>query len=103
MYQLRWDDGVRKEDLVHQDRLKLTKAPDDATQRRAWFSKTRHAMESARDNEDDGLPDESLDNNSSTCITDMRAQQRANEDYHARRGSHYQAPMMGSAEHAARV
>ncbi|KAF9117262.1 hypothetical protein BG015_007080, partial [Linnemannia schmuckeri] len=61
-YQLRWGDGVPKEDLVHQDRLKLAKAPNDATQRKAWFSKTRFAMESVRDNNDDGLPDESLEN-----------------------------------------
>jgi transposase InsO family protein len=101
-YQLRWGDGVPKEDLVHQDRLKLAKAPDDVEQRKTWFHKTRHTMESVRDNEDDGLPDET-ESSDDRRVADMRAQQRATESYLARRQPEYQVPMMGSADEAARI
>jgi transposase InsO family protein len=102
-YQLRWGDGTPKEDLVHQDRLKLAQAPSDEVQRKIWFAKTKHTMEAARDNDDDGLPDDSFADADSRRAADMRAQQRATEEYLARRGPNYQAPMMGSAEDAARM
>jgi hypothetical protein len=102
-YQLRWGDGTPKEDLVHQDRLKLAQAPSDEVQRKIWFAKTKHTMEAARDNDDDGLPDDSFTDADSRRAADMRAQQRATEEYLARRGPNYQAPMMGSAEDAARM
>jgi transposase InsO family protein len=37
-YQLRWGDGALKEDLVHQDRLKSARAPDDEAHRKIWCS-----------------------------------------------------------------
>jgi len=102
-YQLRWGDGTPKEDLVHQDRLKIAVAPSDEAQRKVWFARTKHTMEAARDNDDDGLPDDFFEDADSRRVVDMRTQQRATEEYHARRGPNYQAPMMGSAADAARV
>ncbi|KAF8923477.1 hypothetical protein BGZ47_004727, partial [Haplosporangium gracile] len=102
-YQLRWGDGMPKEDLVHQDRLKIAQAPSDEAQRKVWFARTKHTMEAARDNDDDGLPDDVFADADSRRVADMRSQQRATEEYHARRGPNYQAPMMGSAADAARV
>ncbi|KAF9535942.1 hypothetical protein EC957_001346, partial [Mortierella hygrophila] len=60
-------------------------------------------MEAAHDSDDDGLPDDFFEDAESRRVTDMRTQQRATEEYHARRGPNYQAPMMGSAADAARV
>ncbi|KAF9109386.1 hypothetical protein BGX30_008428, partial [Mortierella sp. GBA39] len=102
-YQLRWGDGTPKEDLVHQDRLKIAQGPSDEAQRKVWFARTKHTMEAARDNDDDGLPDDFFQDAESRRVTDMHMQQRATEEYHTRRGPDYQAPMMGSAADATRI
>ncbi|GJJ75631.1 putative transposase [Entomortierella parvispora] len=103
-YQLRWGDGELKTDLVHQDRLKRAYPPDEASARRAWVTKTKHTMEQANDNSDDGLPIESRTEEEQR-VEEALALRTANEDYLARRDQlgTYEPPMMGSAAEAARV
>ena len=78
-YQLKWGDGELKMDLVHQDRLKVAHGPDDATQRKIWFAKTRQAMEALRDNSEDPWPvdDESRDEQ----VADFHTRRSAHEAY----------------------
>ncbi|KAF9402972.1 hypothetical protein BGZ94_004762 [Podila epigama] len=104
-YQLKWGDGELKEDLVHQDRLKLAKVPEGESVRKAWFAKTRRLMEALRDNSDDGLPIEPDLDPKERNIAERRTFQDSNTAYLARRdqlGTHV-PPAMGTAAEARRL
>lgn len=102
-YQLKWGDGELKNDLVHQDHLKLAVVPQDDVKHEAWFAKTHCSMESFHDNSSDGLPDGPALSEEDLHITENCTLQAANEDFLyccSQIGGH-QAPIMGTAAEAA--